>query len=101
MLSKIDSPGLQKERRERFLIRKQYFEENLSQLGSMPRLSEKAAEITRTSLEEEARQGSLRDTTPEIKFWQRQRSWRESAAIAKDLIDRAQNETVVETKKEL
>ncbi|CAN9138107.1 unnamed protein product [Alternaria alternata] len=101
VLSKLDSPGLQKERRERFLVRKQYFEENLSQLQNIPKLSDKGGEITRKSLEEEARQGSLRETTPVIRFWQRQRSWRESAAVAKDLISRAQNETIVETKKEL
>ena len=82
-------------------MRKQYFEENLSQLQNIPKLSDKGGEITRKSLEEEARQGSLRETTPVIRFWQRQRSWRESAAVAKDLISRAQNETIVETKKEL
>ena len=101
VLSKLDSPGLQKERRERFLVRKQYFEENLSQLQSMPRLSEKGGEITRKSLEEDARLSSLQDTTEEMRFWQRQRSWRESAAVARDLIEKAQNETVVENKKEL
>jgi anoctamin-10 len=101
VLSKLDSPGLHKESRERFLVRKQYFEENLSQLQNIPKLSDKGGEITRKSLEEEARQGSLRETTPVIRFWQRQRSWRESAAVAKDLISRAQNETIVETKKEL
>ncbi|KAF1837039.1 DUF590-domain-containing protein [Decorospora gaudefroyi] len=101
VLSKLDSPGLQQERRERYLVRKQYFEENLSQLQHMPRLSEKGDDITRTSLEEEARMGSLRDSTPEIRFWQRQRGWRESAAVAKKLMERAKNESVVEGKKEL
>jgi anoctamin-10 len=101
VLSKLDSPGLQKERRERFMVRKQYFEENLSQLQNMPRLSEKGGEVTRKSLEEEARMGSLRDSTTEMRFWQRQRSWRESAAVARDLIEKAQNETTMERKKEL
>lgn len=47
VISKIDSPGLQKERRERFLVRKQYFEENLSTLQKLPALSEVGGEITR------------------------------------------------------
>lgn len=101
ILSKLDTPGLQKERRERYLVRKQYFEENLSQLQNIPTLSEKGGEITRQSLEEDARRSSLSETTAEIRFWQRQRSWRESAAVAKNLIEQAKNETVVENKKEL
>ncbi|KAF2852794.1 DUF590-domain-containing protein [Plenodomus tracheiphilus IPT5] len=101
VLSKLDSPGLQKERRERYLVRKKYFEENLTSLEKMPRLSESGGEITRKSLEEDARQGSLRESTPEMRFWGRQKGWKESAAVARGLIERAQNETIVEEKKEL
>lgn len=101
VLSKLDSPGLQKERRERYLVRKQYFEENLSSLEKMPTLTSDGAQITRKSLEEDARQGSLRESTPEMRFWGRQRGWKECAAVAQGLIERAQNETVAEVKKEL
>ena len=101
VLSKVDSPGLQKERRERYLVRKQYFEDNLSSLKNLPSLSGSGGEISRKSLEEDARQSSLRETTPETMFWGRQRGWRESAAVAKTLIQQAQNETSVEMKKEL
>jgi anoctamin-10 len=101
VVSKIDSPGLEKERRERFLVRKQYLEENLSQLKSLPTMSQAGAEITRKSLEDDARESSLRTTTPESRFWGRQRGWRETAAVAKSLIEKAQNETSVEMKKEL
>ncbi|KAI8936796.1 hypothetical protein NX059_006039 [Plenodomus lindquistii] len=101
VLSKLDSPGLQKERRERYLVRKKYFEENLTSLEKMPRLSESGGEISRKSLEEDARQGSLRESTPEMRFWGRQRGWRESVAVARGLIEQARNETVVEEKKEL
>jgi hypothetical protein len=100
-LKKVDSPGLQKERRERYLVRKAYFEDNLSQLQNIPRLSEKGGEITRKSLEEDARMGSLKETTSAIRFWQRQRGWREAAAVGRYFIERAQNETVMEVKKEL
>ncbi|KAJ4993051.1 hypothetical protein SVAN01_01403 [Stagonosporopsis vannaccii] len=100
-VSKMDSPGQQKERRERFLIRKQFFEENLSQLQKFPTLSDGGEEITRKSLEEDARQASLRETTPETRFWSRQRGWKESASVGKSLIDKAAMEVSPERKKEL
>ncbi|CAO2658253.1 Nn.00g059760.m01.CDS01 [Neocucurbitaria sp. VM-36] len=101
VLSKLDSPGLQKERRDRFLVRKQYFEENLSALEKIPKMSDNGGAITRKSLEEDARQASLQASTPEIRFWGRQKGWRETASVARDLIERAQNETIPERKKEL
>lgn len=88
-ISKIDSPGKQKERRELFLVRRKYFEESLDQTARLPPLSQQPEKINRTSLEEEARQGSLRTARPEEKFWLRQRNWRESAQIGKGLIERA------------
>ncbi|KAF3051035.1 hypothetical protein E8E11_008351 [Didymella keratinophila] len=100
-VSKMDSPGQQKERRERFLIRKQFFEENLSQLQKFPTLTDGGEEITRKSLEEDARQSSLRETTPETRFWSRQRGWKESASVGKTLIERATIEASPERKKEL
>ncbi|KAF1842573.1 DUF590-domain-containing protein [Cucurbitaria berberidis CBS 394.84] len=101
VISKLDSPGLQKERRDRFLVRKQYFEENLSAMEKIPRMTDNGGEITRRSLEDDARQSSLSDSTPEGRFWGRQRGWRETATVAKGLIEQAQNETTTERKKEL
>jgi len=101
VLSKLDSPGLQKERREKYLVRKKYFEENLSLLEKMPRLSDSGGDITRKSLEEDARHSSLRDSTPSVRFWGRQQGWKESAAVARSFIEKAQNETNIEDKKEL
>ena len=69
VMSKLDSPGLQRERKERFLMKKRLLEENLGQ-----EVSDKAAapgihaseDITREALEEEARQASIRGHgTPE------------------------------------
>jgi anoctamin-10 len=101
VISKIDSPGLQQERRERYRVRQQYIEENLSSLKKVPTLSGSGSDITRKSLEEDAREGSLRATTAESRFWGRQRAWRETAAVAKNLIERAQNESEPKMKKEL
>ncbi|KAI5463473.1 calcium-activated chloride channel-domain-containing protein [Mariannaea sp. PMI_226] len=66
VLTKVDSPGLQKERRERYMTKKKLLEENLSQdVVAKPGIiaSEK---ITRDALEEEARRASIRGHgTPE------------------------------------
>ncbi|KAI7672138.1 DUF590-domain-containing protein [Hortaea werneckii] len=88
-ISRIDSPGRQKERRDRFATRKQLFETSLDQTRRIPPMSEKAEEITRSSLEEEARQSSLHSATPEERFWVRQRNWRESAQIGRGFIEKA------------
>lgn len=90
-ISKVDSPGRQKERRERYLVRKQYFQESLSELEKMPGLKHAATEenITRDSLEDEARESTLRDSRAEDRFWARQRGWRETAKIGAGLIERS------------
>ena len=51
-ISKLDSPGLQKERRERYTVRKKYFDENLSALSKFPKMTDDAAteKINRESL---------------------------------------------------
>jgi hypothetical protein len=101
-ISKLESPGLQKERRERFLVRKQYFDESLSELSKYPPLSEKGGDpvpITRESLEEGQRvlsqtgHGGM-----EEKFWRRQQGWAETAKIGAGLIERAVTEEPKKTK---
>ena len=86
-ISKIDSPGMQTERAERFMVRKKYLQENLGAdaLESPPGHAEER--ITRASLEEEARQSSLNTTGPQDHFWLRQRSWEESAKVGASLIE--------------
>ncbi|KAK3112612.1 hypothetical protein LTR53_010942, partial [Teratosphaeriaceae sp. CCFEE 6253] len=69
----------------------------------LPPLSEKGEEITRSSLEEEARQGSLGNASPEERFWNRQRSWKESAQMGRGFIERAvpDEKDMASAKKEL
>ncbi|KAF2190943.1 DUF590-domain-containing protein [Zopfia rhizophila CBS 207.26] len=95
VISKLDSPGLQKERRERFLVRKQYFEESLSLLERMPKTKDvgEKVEITRENLEEDARRKSLGTASMEERFWGRQRGWRETVAVGRNLIEKADAET--------
>ena len=87
-VSKIDSPGMEKERAERFMVRKRYLQDTLGQdILDVPsgHVEEK---ITRASLEEDARQSSLRTTGPLDHFWSRQRSWEESAKVGANLIEK-------------
>lgn len=87
-ISKIDSPGMQKERAERFMVRKRYLQESHGD-DVMDALPDQVAEkITRTSLEEDARQGSLRTSTSQEHFWSRQRSWEESTKVGARLIEK-------------
>jgi anoctamin-10 len=88
VISKMDSPGMQKERAERFMVRKRYFQESFGEDAmELPPPMERES-ITRASLEEEARLGSMRASGPQDHFWNRQRSWEESAKIGAGLIER-------------
>ena len=96
-ISKMDSPGLQKEHAERFMVRKRYFEESFGEHAiELPPPMDKE-KITRSSLEEEARQSSMRSSTPQDHFWLRQRSWEESCSIGTGLIEKM---APAETKKQ-
>jgi anoctamin-10 len=92
VISKFDSPGLQKERRERYLVRRKFFDESLNQLDKFPTLDQAVEKIDRESLEEDARNTSL--ATPQDRFWARQRGWRETVLVGKGIIERMpMNET--------
>ncbi|CAN8102213.1 unnamed protein product [Discula destructiva] len=95
VIGTLDSPGLQKERAERFAMRKFHLEETLGE-----DLAEKAADanftggedITREALEEEARRASVSGKEaagPEQAFWQRQRGAKETIQIGRSLIGEA------------
>lgn len=63
VMGKVESPGLQKERRERYMTKKTKLEESIGKdLGEAVALpsAPKNEKITRQSLEEEARQSSIR-----------------------------------------
>ncbi|KAL8956741.1 MAG: hypothetical protein Q9193_005814 [Seirophora villosa] len=96
-ISKIDSPGMEKERAERFMVRKRYLQDAMGLDVMNPPPSQMEEKITRASLEEDARQRSLRTTSPQDHFWSRQRSWEESVKVGVDLIEKMAPK---ETKKE-
>lgn len=90
VLSKVDSPGLQKERRERYAMKKKLLGQNLGQDASEKSAApgiEQSEQITRAALEEEARQTSLRGHgTPEEMFWQRQRGMNETIEMGRRMM---------------
>ena len=88
-ISKMDSPGMAKERAERFMVRKRYLEETLGEDAMAVPPAHAEEKITRETLEEEARMGSLRTSGPVDHFWGRQRGWEESLQVGIGLIERA------------
>jgi anoctamin-10 len=99
-IGKLDSAGKQKERREKYMLRRQYFEESLSKLDKLPAMEEKGDEqITIQSLEEDQRNLSVKEATVEDKFWSRQKGWKETVSVGKIMIERAMPDTDVEDKK--
>lgn len=91
-ISKIDSPGRQKERRDMFLVRQQYFKQSLalSEKAKPPKIADLASgNITRETLEEDARRSSLNSSRVEDRFWARQRHWSETAQIGSSIISKS------------
>ncbi|KAL9102088.1 MAG: hypothetical protein Q9163_002737 [Psora crenata] len=86
-ISKIDSPGMQKERADRFQVRKRYLQEFLGADAIESPPPTENEKITRATLEEEARQSTLRTSGPSDHFWSRQRGWEESAKVGIRLIE--------------
>lgn len=88
-VSKLDSPGRQKERAEHFQVRRRYLQEtNLMQQAARVAPTQKD-KISRSSLEEEARQSTLNTSHLEERFWKRQRGWEESLSAGVNLIQKA------------
>lgn len=87
-ISKMDSPDMQKDRAERYMVRKRYLEETIGGGSNLRDVSSQTAEkITRQSLEEDAREASLRESNPHIRFWARQKNWRESTNVGNRMIE--------------
>jgi anoctamin-10 len=87
-ISKIDSPGMARERAEKYMVRKRYLEEHFGASALELPPGATGEKITRQSLEDEARESTLRATTASDRFWERQRGWQESVKVGAGLIDR-------------
>lgn len=82
-------------------MRKQYFEENLSDLKKIPKMTEAGGKVDRASLGEDARKASLTTSTVENRFWAHQSGWKETVQVGKGLIEKATGENRTNSKKEL
>ena len=83
---------MEKEKAELYLVRKRYLEESVGDDEDgmdLPAGKPRDEPITRESLEEDARQGSLRTSSQSDKFWGRQRGWEESLIVGKGLIEKS------------
>ncbi|ERF69608.1 hypothetical protein EPUS_01938 [Endocarpon pusillum Z07020] len=108
VISKLDSENMRKERAERYMVRKRYLEETGLSVDKMTRQSLRTRsvssgggltkDITRKSLEDEARETTLRESTPVTRFWGRQKGWAEVEQVGVNLIE-LKLEGSAETKK--
>lgn len=89
-ISKMESPGMSKERGERYLLRKRYLEEQFGEENAfeLPPSGPAEENITRQSLEDEARAGSLKSSSSADRFWARQRGWQESVRVGAGFIEK-------------
>lgn len=89
-MSRLEPPNARKERGERYLMRKRYLESINAEANEEPDekdpMSEAPPELTRSGLEEDARQNSGRSSDPAERFWMRQRGWTESAKVGAGII---------------
>ncbi|EXJ92814.1 hypothetical protein A1O3_01368 [Capronia epimyces CBS 606.96] len=98
-IGKLDSAAMRKERSERFMVRKKFLEEAgladvikpITTGPNSPLQDESGAqaftEITRETLEDDARRDSLSSSNPTDRFWKRQHNWAETEKVGVGLID--------------
>lgn len=91
VMKKMDSPGLQRERRERYLMKRRLLQESMRGVDDeKPSIegAEATDRVTRETLEEEARKSSIRGQgSVEDIFWQRQRGAQDTIIIGRRLIE--------------
>ncbi|KAJ5101282.1 Acyl-CoA N-acyltransferase [Penicillium alfredii] len=89
-MTRLEPPNSRRERAERYLMRKRYLDSTLrAETGDDDEKDEglmESPEISRTSLEEDARRASLQGTDSTERFWMRQRGWAESAKVGAGII---------------
>ena len=95
-IAKMEPPNVRQERTERYLLRKRFLESSLQSRSSDDETdeettpyvdqSQEVSEITRASLEDDARAWSRHGTDPAERFWMRQKGWKESAHVGTSII---------------
>ncbi|KAE8380103.1 calcium-activated chloride channel-domain-containing protein [Aspergillus bertholletiae] len=95
-IAKMEPPNVRRERTERYLLRKRFLDSTLQSRTSDDEAdeettpyvdkSQEVSEITRASLEDDARTWSRHGTDPAERFWMRQKGWKESAHVGTSII---------------
>lgn len=94
-MAKIEMPSIAQERIQKILMRKEFITEIPESLSHGMDESEGDAaavgdhgesQITRATLEEDARARTLHDARPSDPFWERQKNWREALQIGERII---------------
>lgn len=103
-IAKFEPHNVRREKTEQYMIRKRYLESTLGarssdeeEDGTAKDQSMDLKDITRKSLEDDARSWSKHDTDAEERFWMRQKGWRESSRVATSIIE---TQTEADSKKE-
>lgn len=93
-MTKIEMPSIAHERIQKILMRKEFIAEIPEEpVPSSAETNEelKGGEITRATLEEDARARTLHDARPSDPFWERQKNWREALQIGERIIEAYQS----------
>jgi len=91
-MTKLEPPFSRKERAERYLMRKRYLDSTLRAEADDDQDEDELVsisgppEISRRTLEDDARQSASHTSDPAERFWMRQRGWQESAQIGAGII---------------
>ncbi|KAH8433811.1 anoctamin family protein [Aspergillus melleus] len=93
-MAKLEPPNVRKERSDRYNMRKRYLDSTLSTKVSDDEgdevpyndQSQEVSQISRATLEEDARTWSRHGTDPAERFWMRQKGWKESAHVGSAII---------------
>jgi hypothetical protein len=92
-IAKFEPHHVRRERTEQYMLRKRYLESTLGARSSdeeeeVPGKDESMAlsDITRKTLEDDARNLTKHTTDVEEQFWMRQKGWRESAKVGSSII---------------
>jgi hypothetical protein len=90
VISKTESQGRQKDRRERFIMRKRYVDESFKMLPSLknPPTLDAGVKVDKESLEDSARRANVQGSSVESRFWLRQQGWQETAKVGSAIIER-------------
>ncbi|KAL4945763.1 hypothetical protein BDV06DRAFT_209234 [Aspergillus oleicola] len=93
-IAKFEPHNVRREKTEQYMLRKRYLKSTLGARSSDEEEdltakdeSMELSEITRKSLEDDARGWTKHDTVAEERFWLRQKGWRESARVAASIVE--------------